>query len=143
MTPDDELPISALAPRQKKQTDEDINRLFTAPDINIGKQQPLQTLLVHIPVASGDGYFRLRVTTSNPNKTIAASPVFRVGSLSWSSSHPQGATVAGIVPELLVRTAFVTAKTTGEENPGRFGCVAELIRYPCQHTHRFMPLFPS
>jgi hypothetical protein len=40
---------------------------------------------------------------------LAVSPVFRIGSVTWASASPQGATLAGIVPELVVRSAFVTA----------------------------------
>jgi hypothetical protein len=40
---------------------------------------------------------------------LAVSPVFRVGSVTWASASPQGATLAGIVPELVVRSAFITA----------------------------------
>lgn len=77
-------------------------------------RKPVQTLTVHIPVRSGDGYFRLRITTEDPKKTLTESPVFRVGSLSWASAHPQGASLLGLVPELLIKTSFVTAKTAGE-----------------------------
>lgn len=69
--------------------------------------KPLQTLDVHIPVASGDGYFRLRITKGDGKTTIATSPVFRVGSISLSSAHPQGATLFGLVPELVLRSAFI------------------------------------
>ncbi|KAG8832641.1 hypothetical protein FRC17_000953 [Serendipita sp. 399] len=68
---------------------------------------------IHIPVQSGDGYFRLRVTPHNkPHETqLVASPVFRVGSITWASASPQGATPLGLIPELTVKSAFVTANT--------------------------------
>lgn len=69
---------------------------------------------MHIPVSSGDGYFRLRVTSDNSRKTLAVSPVFRIGSISWASAHPQGASIIGLFPELLVRTSFIAARTSGE-----------------------------
>ncbi|KZV84758.1 hypothetical protein EXIGLDRAFT_741850 [Exidia glandulosa HHB12029] len=78
----------------------DIARL--CPDL-----RALETLTVHIPVASGDGYFRLRITKSDGRTAIAHSPAFRVGSLSLSSAHPQGATLMGLIPELTVRTTFL------------------------------------
>ena len=71
-------------------------------------------MIVHIPVSSGDGYFRLRITADNSRKTLAVSPVFRIGSISWASAHPQGASVLGLVPELLVRSSFVAAKASSK-----------------------------
>jgi len=75
-------------------------------------------MIVHIPVSSGDGYFRL-VITSSPSplsvsgipSLLATSPVFRVGSIAFSSAHPRGASLIGIIPELLVRTMFIAGKT--------------------------------
>ncbi|THH08855.1 hypothetical protein EW145_g2431 [Phellinidium pouzarii] len=109
VTPAEELESSSLPARRLSQLNADISRLFFSQQYS---QKPLQTLIVHIPVSAGDGYFRLRVTAGDEHKTIAVSPSFRIGSLSWSSAHPQGATPAGLVPELLVRSVFVAAKTT-------------------------------
>lgn len=111
VTPVASEPYLSLPASQRTHFDKDISRLF--PPSTAGTQQPLETMLVHIPVSSGDGYFRLRITTDNPRKSVAASPVFRVGSLSLASAHPQGASLLGLVPEMLVRSAFVAVKTTG------------------------------
>lgn len=102
-----------IGSKQQTQIDKDINRLFDPSKIPIPSTEShlLETLLVHIPVRSGDGYFRLRVTSANGRKTIAESPVFRVGSLTWSSAHPQGATPLGLVPEMGARSAFLAGKT--------------------------------
>jgi hypothetical protein len=69
-------------------------------------------------VSSGDGYFRL-VITSSPSplsvagvpSLIATSPSFRIGSLSLSSAHPRGSTPLGLIPELLVRSLFIAGRT--------------------------------
>lgn len=73
---------------------------------------------VHIPVSSGDGYFRLILTTSPSTLSLAqlpsvitTSPTFRVGSISLASAHPRGATAIGLIPELLARSLFVAGKT--------------------------------
>jgi len=110
VTPVSEEPWSSptkLSEKQQVQYDKDVARLFDssyAPG-----QKLLQTMLVHIPVASGDGYFRLRIT-NRQQEMLAESPVFRVGSLTWSSAQPRGATPITIIPELGVRAAFLTAK---------------------------------
>ncbi|KZT62723.1 hypothetical protein CALCODRAFT_479010 [Calocera cornea HHB12733] len=97
-----------LTTKQRAQYDADISHLFSSA--SAPGQTLQQTLLVHIPVASGDGYFRLRVT-SRKGEDLAVSGVFRVGSLTWASAQPRGASIVGIVPELGVRAAFLTAKT--------------------------------
>ncbi|KAH8110211.1 hypothetical protein DFH11DRAFT_814559 [Phellopilus nigrolimitatus] len=111
VTPVEQVALSSLSARQNSQLEEDISRLFFTSSLS-KSQKPLQTLFVHVPVHSGDGYFRLRVTTHNARTTLAESPTFRVGSVSWASAHPQGATPVGLVPELLVRSIFIAAKTT-------------------------------
>ncbi|KAG8780733.1 hypothetical protein FRB91_000588 [Serendipita sp. 411] len=79
---------------------------------NLTHHQLLETMEVHIPVKSGDGYFRLRVTPADkPSETLAVSPTFRIGSVTWASASPQGATPLGLIPELAVKSAFVTANT--------------------------------
>ncbi|KAG8761041.1 hypothetical protein FRC12_009462 [Ceratobasidium sp. 428] len=106
---------TTLNSKQQAQIDKDVKRLFTPPQSTaespLLESRLLETMLVHIPVRSGDGYFRLRVTSANGKKTIAESPVFRVGSLTWASAHPQGATPLGLVPELGARSVFIAGKT--------------------------------
>ncbi|CAE6436599.1 unnamed protein product [Rhizoctonia solani] len=102
---------TTLSSKQQTQIEKDTSRLFdpgSSPAAS--KSRLLETLLVHIPVRSGDGYFRLRITSANGKKTLAESPVFRVGSLAWASAHPQGATPLGLVPELGARSLFVTGQ---------------------------------
>jgi hypothetical protein len=100
---------TTLTSKQQTQIDKDISRLFSPPS-DIPHSRLLETLLVHIPVRSGDGYFRLRITSANGRKTFAESPVFRVGSLTWSSAHPQGATPLGLIPEIGARSVFLSGQ---------------------------------
>ncbi|KAF8603011.1 hypothetical protein BDV93DRAFT_508768 [Ceratobasidium sp. AG-I] len=105
-----------LSSKQQTQIDKDVQRLFDPSKVpsstsSGSESHLLETLLVHIPVRSGDGYFRLRIASANGRKTIAESPVFRVGSLTWSSAHPQGASPLGLVPEMGARSAFLAGKT--------------------------------
>jgi len=103
VTPVSKEPVSSIPRTISK----DISRL--CPDL-----KPLQTMNIHIPVASGDGYFRLRVTKGDGRTAIATSAVFRIGSISLYSAHPQGATlVGGLVPEIILRSASLTATTAG------------------------------
>ncbi|PVG04292.1 hypothetical protein CPB86DRAFT_778559 [Serendipita vermifera] len=77
----------------------------------LANHQLLESMQVHIPVSSGDGYFRLRITPHDkPRETIAVSPTFRIGSVTWASASPQGATIVGLAPELIVRSAFLSAQ---------------------------------
>ncbi|KAG5650345.1 hypothetical protein H0H81_012552 [Sphagnurus paluster] len=72
----------------------------------------LETDLVHIPVASGDGYFRLLIYPSpSSHSYIASTASFRVGSLSLSSAHPRGASVITILLELALKTGSVVIYT--------------------------------
>ncbi|KAF8754795.1 hypothetical protein RHS01_05846 [Rhizoctonia solani] len=101
---------TTLSSKHQTQIEKDISRLFNPDSSAVPNSRLLETLLVHIPVRSGDGYFRLRITSANGKKTIAESPVFRVGSLTWASAHPQGATPLGLVPELGARSLFLTGQ---------------------------------
>ncbi|ELU36952.1 hypothetical protein AG1IA_09018 [Rhizoctonia solani AG-1 IA] len=101
---------TTLSSKHQTQIQKDISRLFNPDSSAVPNSRLLETLLVHIPVRSGDGYFRLRITSANGKKTIAESPVFRVGSLTWASAHPQGATPLGLVPELGARSLFLTGQ---------------------------------
>ncbi|KAH7090046.1 hypothetical protein BKA62DRAFT_726279 [Auriculariales sp. MPI-PUGE-AT-0066] len=102
VTPVTDQPISSISSSIMK----DIARI--CPHLN-----PLQTLSIHIPVASGDGYFRFRVTKADGRTALATSPVFRVGSISLSSAHPQGATLIGLAPEFVLRSVSLGATTAG------------------------------
>ncbi|KAJ7176150.1 hypothetical protein C8R43DRAFT_872765 [Mycena crocata] len=75
--------------------------------------QVLETALVHIPVAAGDGYFRLLVKnkSGSSGKVLAATAPFRVGSLSLSSANPRGASPLTLIPELALQSASVATST--------------------------------
>lgn len=88
---------------------EDFHRHVTSAEAK--KQVPLQTDRVHIPVKSGDGYFRLRVTSEDSYDTIATTCVFRVASASMSSASPRGADIVTLPLELAFKTAQVASVT--------------------------------
>ncbi|GLB43057.1 hypothetical protein LshimejAT787_1205060 [Lyophyllum shimeji] len=69
----------------------------------------LETDFIHIPVASGDGYFRILLYHSSASllSPIAATTTFRVGSLSLNSGHPRGASITAVMPEIAVVIAWV------------------------------------
>ncbi|KZT38266.1 hypothetical protein SISSUDRAFT_1033492 [Sistotremastrum suecicum HHB10207 ss-3] len=109
VTPVEQQSFSDLSSSQQSRLKSDVDRLFS-PSSN--PNQPLQqTLRLHVPVSSGDGYFRFRITTENPRQAIAESPVFRVGSLTLSTAQPQGASLIGIGPELVVRTLVIAGRS--------------------------------
>ena len=112
VTPEREESWTTHSHQRQKHLNKDVSRLFDQSQVP--EQQLLQTVSVHIPVRSGDGYFRLRITGEKPSDLLAESSPFRVGSLTWSSAHPQGATPIGLVPEVVVRSGFLAAKTAGE-----------------------------
>ncbi|KAF8179924.1 hypothetical protein K438DRAFT_1842342 [Mycena galopus ATCC 62051] len=97
-----------LEAKKRTQYDEETRQFLhsaTAPK----DHRVLETDFVHIPVSAGDGYFRLLIKTSG--KVVASTASFRVGSLSLSSAHPRGASVVTVVPEMVLKTASVTATT--------------------------------
>lgn len=117
VTPKERIQQTDLVKKQRKQLEDDFSRLFHPAQIEEprGAQSPLETLQVHIPVRAEDGYYRFRVTSDAAGKhEIAVSPSFRLGSVSWASASPRGATPIGLVPEVLVRTSFEVARTAGE-----------------------------
>ncbi|KAF7313174.1 hypothetical protein MKEN_01003900 [Mycena kentingensis (nom. inval.)] len=97
-----------VAAKKRKRYDDDASQ-FQKNGVIPSDHRMLATAFVHIPVAAGDGYFRLLV--KDQKKTIAATPVFRVGSLSLSSANPRGASPLTVVPELVFKSASVTATT--------------------------------
>jgi hypothetical protein len=108
VTPATTASSTTLDRSQTKSLTSDIIRLVPS---SITETYPHHhTLIVHIPVQSGDGYFRIVVTTES-KKQLAHSPVFRVGSLTLASAHPRGATLLGLVPELVLRSLSVAAHT--------------------------------
>ena len=113
VTPSTEITDSSLSTSEKRHYENDVSRLF--PPARAEAHKPQERMIVHIPVSSGDGYFRLRVTSDNSRKTLAVSPVFRIGSISLASAHPQGATLIGLFPELLLRSSFIAAKTSSKQ----------------------------
>jgi hypothetical protein len=69
VTPEATERYSAVPSNLKTIFEVDIEKLWKP--YNLAHQQLLETMQVHIPVASGDGYFRLRVTPHNkPNETV-------------------------------------------------------------------------
>ena len=124
---------SDLPKKQRKQLESDFARLFrparglsSEPQLNA--QKALETINVHIPVRTPDGYYRIRVTSDTAGKNeIAVSPSFRLGSVNWASASPRGATPIGLVPELLVKSSFELARTAGKLPFIRFSIVLTFI----------------
>ncbi|CAK7212942.1 hypothetical protein SEUCBS140593_001678 [Sporothrix eucalyptigena] len=74
------------------------------------KRQPRETLVVRIPAACADGYFRLVVcsggkTADTKRKVLCGSPVFRVASTSTDSSIFRGASLTTLPMEAGVKIA--------------------------------------
>ncbi|KAF9003389.1 hypothetical protein BDQ17DRAFT_1356131 [Cyathus striatus] len=68
----------------------------------------LETDIIHIPVSSGDGYFRILVYPSNSHTPIASTSTFRVGSLSLASACPRGASPITLLPEFALKSASLS-----------------------------------
>lgn len=76
----------------------------------LAKRQPRETLVVRIPAACADGYFRLVVCSGGRNaetkrKVLCGSPVFRVASTSTDSSIFRGASLTTLPMEAGVKIA--------------------------------------
>lgn len=97
--------------RRRQQYDKEVND-FLSSSVAPNDHKILETDLIHIPVSSGDGYFRILIYPFKSATTAVASTAsFRVGSLSLSSAHPRGSSVMTLVPELLLKSGSVVAST--------------------------------
>ncbi|KAJ7113216.1 hypothetical protein C8R44DRAFT_741545 [Mycena epipterygia] len=98
---------NTLDPKKRAQYDKEIYAFLDSPS-GPKDHRALETAFVHVPVAAGDGYFRLLIKGGG-GKVIAQSAAFRVGSLSLSSAHPRGASPVTLVPELVLKSGSVAA----------------------------------
>ncbi|KAJ6518144.1 hypothetical protein C8R47DRAFT_1031542 [Mycena vitilis] len=99
----------SLDSKKRAQYDKEIREFLESASAPDG-HRVLETDFVHIPVAAGDGYFRLLVKKRGGG-VIASTASFRVGSLSLSSAHPRGASPVTLVPEVALKSAALTAST--------------------------------
>ncbi|KAF8063626.1 hypothetical protein FPV67DRAFT_1654805 [Lyophyllum atratum] len=99
-------------PKQREKIDRDIKKFVEGGRLP-RDHKALESDFIHIPVAAGDGYFRILVyhPSASVFSPIASTTTFRVGSLTVSSSHPRGASILTIVPELSLKIAWVVATT--------------------------------
>lgn len=98
--------------KRRKQYDQEIDQFLNSTPTLPKNHRVIETDFIHIPVFSGDGYFRLLVYPSASSHTaIASTASFRVGSLSLSSAHPRGASIATLLPELILKSGSVVATT--------------------------------
>lgn len=79
-------------------------------DDAVSDLKQIETSVCHIPASAPDGYYRLRVTTSNPSHSICATPVFRLLSSSPDTPSPRGATLAQLPIELGAQTAVTSVQ---------------------------------
>lgn len=93
---------------RRQKFDKDVSR-FINEDHSPKTHLIRETDFVRIPVSSGDGYFRLVVyPTPSSHSIVAATGVFRLGSLSPNSSSVRGASLGTMTPELVLKTASST-----------------------------------
>jgi hypothetical protein len=69
-----------------------------------------ETDVCHIPCSSGDGYFRIRVTTANGIQQLASTPTFRILSSSLDTASPRGANWFQLPVELGIATSIKSAQ---------------------------------
>ncbi|KAK0535671.1 hypothetical protein OC834_001442 [Tilletia horrida] len=102
----DKVSSASLTPRQRSKIHKEIETLLPS----LPHKHRLGTLLVRVPVRSGDGYFRLRIASK---KETVYTPTVRIFSVSLSSASVRGASLVPptIVPELLLRTLNVAITT--------------------------------
>ncbi|KAF5378114.1 hypothetical protein D9615_007512 [Tricholomella constricta] len=97
--------------QRREQYDQEIKQFLESP-LAAKDHKVLESDMIHIPVASGDGYFRILVYPSAASYSpIASTASFRVGSLSFSSAHPRGASIVTLLPELALKSGSVVAYT--------------------------------
>jgi hypothetical protein len=102
---------SDIEVEQKGQYRREIKK-FLDSSVGPKNNRALETDLVHIPVSSGDGYFRLLVYPSaSSHSAIASTASFRIGSLFLRSAHPRGASIVMLLPEITLKVVSITAAT--------------------------------
>ncbi|PFH61583.1 hypothetical protein XA68_16933 [Ophiocordyceps unilateralis] len=88
-----------------------------------GMHLPRETLVVRIPAAVADGYFRLVLCAGK--KVLCGSPVFRIASTSSDAAVVRGASLATLPLELSVRVASTVGQQTASKYLGVAGLVAQ------------------
>ena len=99
-----QVPETALSSRGRSHIATEIK------DDSVSDLKPLETSVCHIPASAPDGYYRLRVTTSNPSHNICSTPVFRLLSSSPDTPSPRGATLAQLPVEFGAKTAVTSVQ---------------------------------
>ncbi|CAK7563846.1 MAG: hypothetical protein SEPTF4163_001723 [Sporothrix epigloea] len=116
VTPEREAAASAVPAADERGYQRDINKFMkktTGQHVAkpLAKMQPRETLVVRIPAACADGYFRLvvcsggRVDGSTKRKVLCGSPVFRVASTSTDASIFRGASLSTLPLEAGIKIA--------------------------------------
>lgn len=99
---------------QRNKIDKDLEQYMSEKYAPIG-QIIQETDFIHIPVSSGDGYFRLVVCPHRSARSIIASTgVFRLVSLSSDPARTRGATLGMLAPELALKHASNTVQSAAQ-----------------------------
>ncbi|CAK7271339.1 hypothetical protein SEPCBS119000_004549 [Sporothrix epigloea] len=116
VTPEREAVASALPAADERGYQRDITKFMkktigSHAEKVLANLQPRETLVVRIPAACADGYFRLvvcsggRVDGSTKRKVLCGSPVFRVASTSTDASIFRGASLSTLPLEAGIKIA--------------------------------------
>lgn len=119
VTPEREVQACELPSADERAYQRDIAKILKRGrhgDKALAGRQARETLIVRIPAAANDGYFRLVVctggeTTATKRKVLCGSPVFRVASTSTDSSIFRGASLRTLPLEAGVKIASVIGTT--------------------------------
>lgn len=121
VTPVTKATVEALSEVDERGVQRDLNRFAKKGSGRLSKHVPRETLVVRIPAAANDGYFRLLL--ADGKKTLCGSPVFRVASTTTDISIMRGASLSTMPLEVGVKVA----STVGQQFAKRYAGAASLV----------------
>ncbi|KAI5359007.1 hypothetical protein Slin14017_G099090 [Septoria linicola] len=111
VTPVDEICADQVRLSDERAFQRDIIKFMTKAktSTSMHSHRPAETLVIRIPAACEDGYFRIVLLHDGARKVLCPSPVFRCASASMDPSVLRGASLRTLPLELGIRAGAVVA----------------------------------
>ncbi|KJZ76411.1 hypothetical protein HIM_04140 [Hirsutella minnesotensis 3608] len=104
----------------------DLARFASKASGKLRKHMPRETLVVRIPAAAADGYFRLVVCAAADGKRVlCGSPVFRIASTSANVAVVRGASLTTMPIEVGVKVATTIGQQVAKKYVGVAGMIVQ------------------
>ena len=133
VTPSQQIDGSQLPTSDERAWQRDIKKFVDKAPKKVQHHRVRETNIIRIPCEADDGYFRIVLCADEGKKILCPSPVFRVASLSTSSSSIRGASLLTLPIEIGVKALSSTAVTAA----GNF--VAPVTSAIQNQVNQYMP----